>query len=267
MEYVLITGASGGMGRATVKHLLKEGYGVFALDVSPVEEPDVCFIKTDVTDENSIIAAFDEVKRRVGKLRAIIHFAGIYMLDSFVEVPTEAFDRIFSVNFRGVYLVNKIFLPLLEKNGRIIVTTSELAAVAPLPFTGLYAVAKTALDKYAFSLKHELQLLGIGVSVLRAGAVKTDMLGASTRALDEFCNNTSLYKCNARRFKKIVDSVESKCVPPEKIALKAAKILKAKKPKFAYSVNCNKLLRLYNLAPDGLKFFAVKQILKEDKKP
>ena len=72
----------------------------------------------------------------------------------------------------------------------------------PLPFTGIYAVTKAALDKYAYSLRMELQLLGIGVSVLRAGAVDTGMLGASTDALDRFYDSTRLYTCNAERFKR-----------------------------------------------------------------
>ena len=264
MKYVLVTGASGGMGNATVNYLINKGYDVFALDISPVNVQGVHYIKTDVTDENSVISAFNEVKSRVEKLYAVIHFAGIYMLDSLVEIKTSDFDRIFAVNVRGAYLINKTFLPLLEKDSRILMTTSELADVSPLPFTGLYAITKSALDRYAFSLKNELQLLGIHVSVLRAGAVKTGMLGVSTQALDKFCNNTSLYKCNARRFKKIVDSVESKCVPPEKVAEKAVKIIERAKPKFAYSINRNGLLRLYNVTPERLKFFAIKKVLKEE---
>lgn len=266
MKYVLITGAAGGMGRAAARRFRDCGYGVFALDISPVKEEDVQYVKTDVTDEKSVISAFNEVKSKTDELFAIIHFAGIYMLDSLVEVPTEDFDRIFSVNFRAAYLINKTFLPLLKKGSKIVMTTSELAPIDPLPFTGLYAVTKAALDKYAFSLRNELQLLGIHVSVIRAGAVKTNMLGVSTKALNYFCEKTSLYKCNARRFKKIVDAVESKCVPPEKIAEKAEGILKKKKPKFSYSINRNFLLRLYGAAPNGLKFFAIKEILKEDKK-
>ena len=141
-------------------------------------------------------------------------------------------------------------------------TTSELAPLDPLPFTGLYAVTKGALDKYAYSLRMELQLLGISVSVLRAGAVSTGMLGVSTDALDRFCEKTATYQCNAARFKKIVNGVEAKSVSPEKIAKKVGKILRKKKPKFVYSVNRNKLLLLLNALPKGLQCFAIRKILK-----
>ncbi len=110
----------------------------------------------------------------------------------------------------------------------------------------------------------ELQLLGISVSVIRAGAVKTGMLGASSSALDRFCASTALYPCNAKRFKKVVDNVEAKCVPPEKIAAKAVKILGRKKPKFAYSVNRNPFLLMLNALPAGLQMRIIKGILKNE---
>ena len=76
-------------------------------------------------------------------------YAGVYMLDSLVEMETESFKKIFDINVNGVFLVNKIFLPLLKKDSRILITTSELAPLDPLPFTGIYAITKSALDKYA----------------------------------------------------------------------------------------------------------------------
>lgn len=263
MKSVVITGAYGGMGSATVRLMLDRGFRVFALDRTVGEaETNLIPIQTDVTSEESIKRAFEIVKSHTDKLYAIVHFAGIYMLDSLVEMDDEAFSRIFDVNMRGAFLVNKTFLPLLEKGSRVLITTSELAPLDPLPFTGIYAVTKAALDKYAYSLKMELQLLDIKVSVLRAGAVETGMLGVSTSALDRFCQKTKLYSCNADRFKNIVNRVEARCVSPRKIAEKTAKILKKRRPKFAYSINRNPLLLLLNCLPKRLQLFAIKLILK-----
>jgi short-subunit dehydrogenase len=112
----------------------------------------------------------------------------------------------------------------------------------------------------------ELQLLDISVSVLRAGAVSTGMLGVSTRALDNFCEKTKIYQCNAERFRKIVNDVEAKNVPPEKVAEKTLAILGAKKPKFAYTLNRNKLLLLLNALPHSIQFPIIKNILKKKDK-
>ncbi len=262
-KYILVTGAAGGMGRATAKQLTERGYTVLALDRVAVDvEEGIIPIAADLTDESAVQSAFETVREITDKLYAVIHFAGIYMLDSLVEMSTEAFDKIMDINLRGAFLVNKIFLPLLTKGSRIIITTSELAPLDPLPFTGIYAVAKSALDKYAYSLRMELQLLGISVSVLRAGAVSTGMLGVSTDALDRFVENTKLYSCNAKRFKRIVESVEARNITPQKLGEKMVRIIDKRKVRFAYSINRNPLLLLLNALPRGLQLWIIKQILK-----
>ena len=262
-KYVLITGAYGGMGRKTAELLKNNGCCVLALDrkVGAPEE-NIIPIEADVTDEKSLGSAFEAVRAHTERLDAIVHFAGIYMLDSLVEMPAEAFRRICDVNLFGAYAVNKTFLPMLERGSRILITTSELAPLDPLPFTGIYAVTKAALDKYAYSLRMELQLLGVDVCVLRAGAVATDMLGVSTTALDRFCDETKIYKCNAARFKKIVAGVEARHVAPEKIAKKAAKILARKRTRFAYSINRNPLLLMLDAMPKRFQLWVIKQVLK-----
>lgn len=262
-KYVLISGAYGGMGYKTAKLFAEKGYTVFALDKTVKEaEENILPVSADVTDTESLKNAFEQVKSITSELFAILHFAGVYMLDSLVEISEEDFDKIFKINLYGGFYINKIFMPLLKEGSRIILTTSELAPLDPLPFTGIYAVTKAALDKYAYSLKMELQLLGISVSVIRAGAVSTGMLGVSTAALEKFCEKTTTYQCNAKNFREIVTRVEARSVPPEKIAEQALKILQVKKPAFVYNVNRNPLLLLLNALPQQWQFNIIKNILK-----
>lgn len=268
-ESILITGAYGGMGRATANALSEMGYRVFALDKTVREGSEsIIPIEADITSEERVREAFDKISSMTDSLSAVIHFAGIYMMDSLVEMEGSEFKKIFDVNLGGAFLVNKTFLPLMKLGARIIITTSELAPLDPLPFTGIYAVTKAALDKYAYSLRMELQLKKIDVCVLRAGAVDTGMIGASTDALDRFNKKTKLYVCNADRFKRIVDSVEAKSIAPEKIAQKTIKILHKKKTKFAYSVNRNPLLLMLGILPKRLQLWIIKLVLKtkEDKR-
>ena len=146
MKSVLITGAYGGMGRAATELLAKQGFRVFAMDLhvgAPAEN--VIPIQADITQEESLRKAFSQVEQSTQQLYAIVHFAGIYMLDSLAEMENDQFRRIMDVNLRGAYLVNKLFLPLLQPGSRIVITTSELAPLDPLPFTGIYAVSKAAL--------------------------------------------------------------------------------------------------------------------------
>lgn len=263
MEYILITGAGGGMGRACVRMFAEKGYTVFALDRAETEYGEnVIPVTADITDASDVAKAKETVLSVTDELKAIIHFAGIYMLDSLVEISDADFERIFRANLFGAFNINKAFVPLLHTDGRVIMTTSELAPLDPLPFTGIYGISKAALDRYAYSLCMELQLSGIHVSVIRAGAVDTGMLGASTDALDAFCARTERYVCNSKRFRQIVDSVESKSIPPEMIAKKVYTVFKKRRPAFAYGINRNILLRLLNILPHRIQLFAIRKVLK-----
>ena len=260
---VLITGAGGGMGQAVCRRLLELGWTVFGLDrQAPGSAEKLCFIPTDLTDAASVEEACARVRQQTEHLDAIVHLAGVYDLDSLVEMDEQAITRLFQVNLFGVYRVNRAFFPLLSKGSRIVITSSELAPLDPLPFTGVYGISKAALERYADSLRMEVNLHGISVSVIRPGAVKTGLLDVSTRALDRFCSETKYYPCNAERFRRIVNGVEAKHVPPEKIAGRVERALTAKRPKYTYNVNRNPLLRLLDLLPKRLQVAIIRGILK-----
>ena len=264
MGSVVITGVSGGMGSATAALFVKKGYDVWGLDVKePEHAGKMRFIRCDLTSLDSVAKACSVILKETGTVEAVIHMAGIYDLDSLIEMDEEAFRRIFEINLFGVYRLNRTILPILREGGRIVITTSELAPLDPLPFTGIYGITKTALEKYAESLRMELQLIGRNVIVIRPGAVDTGLLDVSTERLDAFCEKTALYSCNAERFRKIVNRVESRNIAPQVIAQIAYRAVTCKKPRFTYNVNRNPFLRLLNLLPLRLQCRIIKGILKE----
>ncbi len=263
MKRVLVTGAAGGMGVAICQSLVAKGYKVYGIDYRIGETIDgVEFFECDVTDRESIEKVYESIKADTDRLDGIVHTAGIYDMDSLIEMDEKRFTRIFDINVFGVFRINQIFAPLLTKGSRIVITSSELAPLDPLPFNGIYGITKATLEKYAFSLRMETNLHGIPVSIIRPGAVKTGLLGASTQAIDRFVNNTKLYKTNSTRFKKIVDSVESRNVTPDKIADKVMSALEDKHPKYVYKINRNPLLLLLNSLPDKMQVEIIGMILK-----
>jgi len=260
---ILITGVCGGVGRAACRAFLDRGCEVWGIDrkgSAPIDG--LRFIPADLTDPADLSAAYDQIARQTDHLDIILHTAGLYDLDSLIEIDEDSLQRIFSVNLFGAYRVNKTFLPLLSPGSRIILTSSELAPLDPLPFTGIYAITKTALEKYADSLRMELQLLDISVCVIRPGAIHTNLLKDSTDALDRFCEQTTLYSCNAERFKKIVNRVEARNIPPERIAALALRAAEAKRPRLTYCINRNPLLLLLNALPKRLQVWIIRMILK-----
>ncbi len=263
MKKVLVTGASGGMGVAICQSLVAKGYKVYGMDYRTGGDIDgVEFFECDVTDTQSIKAMFEKIKAQTDRLDGIVHTAGIYDMDSLLEMDEKRFIRIFDINVFGVFRINQIFAPMLTKGSRIVITSSELAPLDPLPFNGIYGITKSTLEKYAFSLRMETNLHGIPVSIIRPGAVKTGLLGASTQAIDRFVSNTKLYKSNSTRFKKIVDSVESRNVTPDKIADKVISALEDKHPRYVYKINRNPLLLLLNSLPDKMQVDIIGLILK-----
>ncbi len=263
VKNVLVTGAAGGMGRAACELLTNAGCCVWGLDrAEPQGEHAWRFIRADITVAASVEAARDAVFAEAGSLDAIVHMAGVYDLNSLVEIPEEDWSRIFGVNLFGPYRVNRAFAPLLARGGRIVLVSSELAPLGPLPFTGIYGITKAALEKYAFSLRMELQLLGTDVSVIRPGAVDTQILDVSTHRLKAFSENTKLYACNAARFRKIVECIEARKVTPEAIAGVVQKALQARRPRYVYNVNRNPLLLLLNALPARLQTALIRQVLK-----
>ena len=261
MARYLVTGASGGMGRAICRLLSERGDEPIGLDLAPSEGTPWTVIPADVTDYGSLEAAIKTAGE--GGLDGVIHAAGLYDLGSLVEMDETRFLRIFNVNLFGAYRVNRLALPYFNPGARVVIVTSELAPLDPLPFTGIYAVTKAALDRYADALRMELQLLGYPVAVIRPGAVDTGMLPASTAALDRFCASTELYPVNAARFKSIVDRVEAKKVAPEKLARVVLRALSKKRPKPVYCLNRNPLLRLLACLPKRAQLRIIRRVLKK----
>ena len=263
MKYVVLTGVSGGMGFATAKKLTKEGYYVFGLDIKSPEQSldNFEYIKTDVRSLRSVEQAFKKISKSGVVLDAIISTAGINDVNSLIEMDEEDFIKIFDVNVFGIYRLNKTFVPLLKENGKVIMISSELAPLDPLPFIGIYAITKATVEKYAYSLRMELQLLNKQVVVIRPGAVETPMIDYSNKRIDSFTNNTTNYKYNAERFNEIVSGVESRKISPEKTGKLINKILKKEKPKYIYKINRNPGLLLMHCLPKKTQNKIIKKVL------
>ena len=259
---VVLTGAVGGMGSEVRCLLENNGCHVWALDIAELDEPN--YIRCDITDPSSVRNAADTVRSVSRKIDAIVHTAGIYDMDSLVEMTEEDFVRIFNVNLFGMYRVNREFLSLLNPQSRIVMVSSELAPLDPLPFNGIYSITKSAIEKYAYSLRMELQLLGHKVVVIRPGAVRTSLLDVSQSRIEKFCSGTELYRNTSRRFLRLVNRIETSSVDPNKIARIVLKALESRNPRYVYNINRSPLLRLMSALPQHFQNYVIRKILKND---
>ena len=177
----------------------------------------------------------------------------------------EDFKAIFDINVFGVYRVNKAFISLLREGGKVVMISSELAPLDPLPFTGIYAITKSTLEKYAFSLRMELQLLNKQVVVIRPGAIDTQFINNSNSKIKKFKEQTELYKKSAQKFDDVVNSVESRKVLPDKIGKLIYRIIEKEKPKYVYKINRNPLLLMMHCLPKRTQNKAIKNLLTKEK--
>ena len=152
--------------------------------------------------------------------------------------------------------------PSLKSDGRIIIVTSEVASLDPLPFNGLYNVSKTALDCYAQSLRQELNLLNQKVITIRPGAIKTPLSDNSLVDIDNLSNETKLYNKQAKKFLSISKKFMGTPLSPMKLAKKIYKVTNKKHPKYIYNVHRNFGLVLLSILPKRLQCFIIKLLLK-----
>ena len=127
---VLITGALGGIGKAVTNYFIKKGLTVYAIDVlDDCTLPGVNYYKGDITDKNSLNSILEKLKANGVILDAIINVAGIFYIDSFIEISDENLKKIFDINLMGAMLVNKTFYPLLSKKGKILIDNNIVVGI------------------------------------------------------------------------------------------------------------------------------------------
>jgi NAD(P)-dependent dehydrogenase (short-subunit alcohol dehydrogenase family) len=165
---VVVTGALGGIGVATVAGLRARGATVVGIDL--VDGPDV--IAADVTDAASTQAAIAEAAARLGGIDVVVNLAGIGRAQDAGDLPDAEARRVMDVNFWGTWHATAAALPWLVASGGHAVVTASGLAVANVPWAAAYAASKRAVAAYADTLRIEYGDR-ITVTVVNPGYVRT----------------------------------------------------------------------------------------------
>jgi short-subunit dehydrogenase len=172
----IVTGASAGIGHATVTVLQNAGFRVFGTSRrAATEQSDgVTMLTCDVTDDASVRKLIDEVLARAGRIDLLVNNAGIGLLGGAEESSILQAQALFDVNVFGVLRVTNAVLPTMrgQGNGRIVNVSSVLGLI-PAPYAALYASTKHAIEGYSESLDHELRGLGIRVVLVEPAYTRT----------------------------------------------------------------------------------------------
>ena len=259
-NYVLITGASSGIGRACAEFLASNGFKVYAgarkqEDIKELNKiENIISLEIDVTKQNTIDNAIEYIKNQNTGLYALINNAGIGRAGPLMELPIEDLYEQFDVNLFGIHRITKAVFPLLlESMGKIIMISSDSGFYAT-PFFGTYCSSKFALEGYSDSLRRELLIFGVKVIIIQPGRVDTAIWKKGEESF-----KILLERLKGSIFEKIVRAVGEHAIKkgkterlnPREIAKLVHKILYTKEPKTRYLIAPDKLrYRLIKILPD-----------------
>jgi NAD(P)-dependent dehydrogenase (short-subunit alcohol dehydrogenase family) len=191
-KVVLLTGASGGIGRATIEVFSENGWTVAATDVvQPSNSPanpggtkgDFEFVRCDVTKEEEVQASVEKIHSKYGKIDALLNLAGILRLAPVDQYAWSDYRKVVDVNFGGTLLMCKHVVPLMKKQGGgSIVNVASVSGHVGAPGHSVYGATKGAVIAFTKSLAVELAPFKIRVNSVSPGATETEMLRASLQS-------------------------------------------------------------------------------------
>lgn len=190
-KVALVTGAGGGIGRATAIRLAKEGAKVAVVDVKVEGGNETVqmikdagcegfYMDVDVSDEAAVKGMINQIVSQYGGLHLAANNAGILggMMPTHM-IPTESFDKIIAVNLRGVFLCMKYEIAhMVENGGGAIVNTSSAAGLQAQPNLAAYSASKHGVTGLTRSAAAEYAAQGIRINAVNPGGVITPMTEA-----------------------------------------------------------------------------------------
>ena len=185
-KVVWITGASSGLGKALATECASKG-AVLILSARRVEDLEKVrlslanpeqhiSITVDITDENQVRHAYEEVLKAKGRIDWLINNAGLSQRALIAETTMQTERAIMEVDYFSQVFLTKTVLPTLlkQQSGRVIFISS-VAGLLGVQYRATYSAAKDAVHMWANSLRAEVADQGVGVSVVFPGFVKTNV--------------------------------------------------------------------------------------------
>ncbi|MDG2416994.1 MAG: SDR family NAD(P)-dependent oxidoreductase [Pelagibacterales bacterium] len=253
MKSIVITGTSTGIGYASSKLFIENGYRVFGSvrnknDADKVSrELGSNFIPLifDVTDEAAVKNSVKIVEDQIGdqKLSGLINNAGLGVIGTIQSLSAEEFKYQFDVNVLGVFHCCQAYLDLLgaDKNrkgdpGKII-NISSISGEIGMPFMSAYNMSKFGLEGFSEGIRRELLMYGIDVVVIAPGPVKTPIWKKINQKDEVRKYDNSDFRVSVSRAMKMTEKMEQAGCEPSVIAERALSIIKNTKNKTRYRID------------------------------
>jgi NAD(P)-dependent dehydrogenase (short-subunit alcohol dehydrogenase family) len=243
---VVVSGASTGIGAATVELLARQGYIAFAGVRNAADgeriaalHPNVRPISLDVGDAVSIDAALREVDALGVPLLGAVSNAGIAVGGPLEHVPIAELRRLFEVNVFGALALAQAALPRLAEGRGRIVFVGSISGRLSMPYVGPYSASKFALRALSDALRIELAPARIAVSLIEPGSVKTPIWRKGREAREGIFRTLEStprahYRAVVERVIANTESEERTGMPAERVARAIVHALTSSKPRARY---------------------------------
>jgi len=178
---VLITGAAGGIGRATINLFTEKGWSVIGVDRNEFGDgfpASGLFIRSDISRPEDMQAIFEKAHAFTDALDVLINNAAMQIAKPLVETTVEEWDAVMASNLRSVFLGVKLAYPLLKAKGGAVVNVSSVHAIQTSANIAAYAASKGGLLALTRAMAIEFAPDNIRVNAILPGAVDTPMLRA-----------------------------------------------------------------------------------------
>jgi NAD(P)-dependent dehydrogenase (short-subunit alcohol dehydrogenase family) len=194
---VLITGAAGGIGLATVHRFLNRGCRVFAADVSeerlgelrhrfaePADRGVLVPLRVDLTSQSDIDRALAAIRSEAADVSILVNSAGIFQAAPFLQMNCEQFVAVLNVNLLGAFrMAQAVARDMAQRKLGRIINVGSIAALKGAPGAAHYAASKGALRALSATMAVELAAHNIQVNLVSPGYVDTPMMGELSDAM------------------------------------------------------------------------------------
>ena len=235
-KVAVVTGGSSGIGLCVAERLLKSGVKVYEISRHKKEGSPFFHITADVSDENEVKNAVDEILRAENHIDLLVNCAGFGISGAVEFTKTDDAKRQFDVNFFGVVNMCAAVIPAMrkQKSGKII-NISSVAASVPIPFQTFYSASKAAINSYTMALSNELKPFGIKVCAVMPGDIKTGFTASRKKNI----MGDEEYGGRISRSVSLMEKDESNGMAPEKVGAYIVKISEKKNIKPLYTIRAD----------------------------